>query len=134
MLLNLEILNGKMSIKFDKYVNNYSIKVDENVDYLVMDYEVSEGYTIDIINNSNLEPGYNYVYIEVKNDLEVNSYILEVYKEEVNEVINYENYLEELNVVPKNYGYTKYIIGIIAFLIIIILFYILFIKRKKGRK
>ena len=39
VLLDLEILNGVMSLKFDKYVNTYTVEVDNSVEKLQFNYK-----------------------------------------------------------------------------------------------
>ncbi len=65
MLLDLKILNGDMPLKFDKYVNNYTVEIAEDVTKLEIDYKCNEGDLVNILNNDNLDYGLNYVFIEV---------------------------------------------------------------------
>ena len=80
VLLDLEILNGVMSLKFDKYVNTYTVEVDNSVEKLQFNYKVEDEFQVDVINNENINEGLNYVYIIVTNKNEQNTYTLEVYK------------------------------------------------------
>ena len=57
MLLDLKILNGDMPLKFDKYVNNYTVEIAEDVTKLEIDYECNEGDLVNILNNDNLDYG-----------------------------------------------------------------------------
>ena len=34
MLLDLEVLNGNMFLKFDKYLNTYTIEIEDDVNFL----------------------------------------------------------------------------------------------------
>ncbi len=134
MLLDLEILNGVMSLKFDKYVNTYTVEVDNNIEKLQFNYKVEDNSQVDVINNENINDGLNYVYIIVTNEQEQNTYTLEVYKEVTKEVIstsNLETKLEAEQQVNKN---TPYIIGSICFVIILIFFLIIFHPRKCFKK
>ena len=54
MLLDLEVLNGNMSLKFDKYVNTYTIEIESDVNFLDIKYKIDEKDTIKILNNENL--------------------------------------------------------------------------------
>lgn len=89
VLLDLEILNGVMSLKFDKYVNTYTVEVDNSVEKLQFNYKVEDEFQVDVINNENINEGLNYVYIIVTNKNEQNTYTLEVYKEVTKKVISY---------------------------------------------
>lgn len=134
MLLDLEILNGVMSLKFDKYVNTYTVEVDNNVEKLQFNYKVEDNSQVDVINNENINDGLNYVYIIVTNEQEQNTYTLEVYKEVTKKVIstsNLETKLEAEQHINKN---TPYIIGSICFVIILIFFLIIFHPRKCFKK
>lgn len=134
MLLDLEILNGVMSLKFDKYVNTYTVEVDNNVEKLQFNYKVEDNSQVDVINNENINDGLNYVYIIVTNEQEQNTYTLEVYKEVTKSVIStsdLETKLEAEQHINKN---TPYIIGSICFVIILIFFLIIFHPKKKFKK
>ena len=88
VLLDLEILNGVMSLNFDKYVNTYTVEVDNSVEKLQFNYKVEDEFQVDVINNENINEGLNYVYIIVTNKNEQNTYTLEVYKEVTKNVIS----------------------------------------------
>ena len=90
MLNDLEILNGELSPEFDIYNDIYSVTIPEDVDELVIDYEVSDGYIVNIVDNKDLAAGENSVYLQVIKDEEINTYTLLVYKESSEPVFNYE--------------------------------------------
>lgn len=125
MLLDLEILNGDMSLEFDKYVNNYTVNVDSNVTKLEIEYKCLDNNTVSILNN-NLEYGINYVYIDVLSESGSNLYTLEVYKDK-EEYVFLENEVEVEKEMPK---YSPYIIGITSLFIIVLTFILLFKKKK----
>ena len=128
VLLDLEILNGVMSLNFDKYVNTYTVEVDNSVEKLQFNYKVEDEFQVDVINNENINEGLNYVYIIVTNKNEQNTYTLEVYKEVTK---NLETKLEVEQQLNKN---TPYIIGTICFVVILIFFLIIFHPRKSFKK
>lgn len=134
MLLDLEILNGVMSLKFDKYVNTYTVEVDNNVEKLQFNYKVEDNSQVDVINNENINDGLNYVYIIVTNEQEQNTYTLEVYKEITKSVISTSNLETKLEVEQQVNKNTPYIIGSICFVIILIFFLIIFHPRKCFKK
>ena len=134
MLLDLEILNGVMSLKFDKYVNTYTVEVDNNINKLQFNYKVEDECQVDVINNENINEGLNYVYIIVTNKNEQNTYTLEVYKEVTKEVISTSNLETKLEVEQQINKNTPYVIGSICFVIIVIFFLIIFHPRKKFKK
>lgn len=130
MLTDLEILNGELSPVFDIYNDIYSVTVDEDVDRLVMDYKVSEGYVVNVIDNESLSAGENEVYIQVINGENINTYTLLVYKEDSEPVVNYDYLMEPLEVEEEMPEYVPpVIIGSCAFIIILV-FFILFHKKK----
>lgn len=134
MLLDLEILNGVMSLKFDKYVNTYTVEVDNNVEKLQFNYKVEDNSQVDVINNENINDGLNYVYIIVTNEQEQNTYTLEVYKEVTKSVISTSNLETKLEVEQQVNKNTPYIIGSICFVVIVIFFLIIFHPRKCFKK
>ena len=134
VLLDLEILNGVMSLKFDKYVNTYTVEVDNSVEKLQFNYKVEDECQVDVINNENINDGLNYVYIIVTNEQEQNTYTLEVYKEVTKDVISTSNFETKLEVEQHINKNTPYIIGTICFVIILIIFLIIFHPRKCFKK
>lgn len=134
VLLDLEILNGVMSLKFDKYVNTYTVEVDNSVEKLQFNYKVEDEYQVDVINNENINEGLNYVYIIVTNKNEQNTYTLEVYKEVTKDVISTSNFETKLEVEQQVNKNTPYIIGTICFVVILIFFLIIFHPRKRFKK
>ncbi len=129
MLLDLEILNGELSPVFDIYNDVYSVTINEDTTSLVMDYEVEDGYVVNIIDNTGLEAGENEVYIQVIKDEEINTYTLLVYKESSEPVFNYEYIPEGVEVEEELPEYVAPLIIGSCLLVILIVFLLLF-KRK----
>ena len=130
MLNDLEIINGELSPEFDCLNNIYSVTISENVDELVMDYSVADGYIVNVIDNKDLASGENEVYIQVIKDEEINTYTLLVYKESSEPVFNYDYNLDTVEVEEELPEYVAPLIGGSCFLIILIVFLLLFKKRK----
>ena len=130
MLNDLEIINGELSPEFDCLNNIYSVTIPENVDELVMDYSVTDGYIVNVIDNKDLASGENEVYIQVIKDEEINTYTLLVYKESSEPVFNYDYNLDTVEVEEELPEYVAPLIGGSCFLIILIVFLLLFKKRK----
>ena len=130
MLLDLEILNGELSPAFDIYNDIYSVTINEDIDSLVMDYEVEEGYVVNVIDNNDLDAGENEVYLQVIKDEEINTYTLLVYKESSEPVFNYEYMPEPVEVVEEMPEYIPPLIGGCCLLFILITFLLLFKRRK----
>lgn len=130
MLEDLEILNGIISPEFDIYNNIYSVSILEDVDKLVINYKVSDGYVVNIIDNNNLVPGENEVYIQVIKENEINTYTLLVNKEETEDVADLEYLLEPLEVKEELPTYVAPLIGGSCLFLIFIFFLIIFRKRK----
>ena len=133
MLEDLNIVNGELTPEFDIYNNIYSVSIAGYVDKLVIDYKVTDGYVVNIIDNHDLVPGENEVYIQVIKDDEINTYTLLVNKESSEEVINYDYLLEPLEVEEELPEYVAPLIGGICFFIILCTFLLLF-KRKRNIK
>lgn len=130
MLNDLKIINGVLSPEFDIYNNIYSVNIDENVDKLVIEYDVDSDYIVNIIDNESLVPGNNEVYLQVIKDNEINTYTLLVYKEETDTVVNYDYLLEPLEVKEELPSYVAPLIIGCCFFVILLVFILLF-KRKK---
>ena len=130
MLNDLEIINGELSPEFDCLNNIYSVTIPENVDELVMDYSVTDDYIVNVIDNKDLASGENEVYIQVIKDEEINTYTLLVYKESSEPVFNYDYNLDTVEVEEELPEYVAPLIGGSCFLIILIVFLLLFKKRK----
>lgn len=133
MLENLEIVNGKLSPKFDPYNDTYSVFITEDVDSLVLNYTITDGCEINIINNSNLDEKENLVYLEIITEKEKNVYTLIVNKEKSTVASTFDEGLialetsKEPEVLP---DYVAPLIAIFCFLIILFAFVILFRKKK----
>lgn len=130
MLEDLEILNGIISPEFDIYNNIYSVSILEDVDELVINYKVSDGYVVNIIDNNNLVSGENEVYIQVIKENEINTYTLLVNKEETEDVADLKYLLEPLEVKEELPTYVAPLVGGSCLFLIFIFFLIIFRKRK----
>lgn len=132
MLLNLEVLNGTMSFSFDKYVDMYTVTIENNINNLDLKYEVLDGAVVEVVGNENLDEGLNYVYLNVSSSGMTNTYTLEVYKEKTDVVFNeiyVPNKINEEESMPK---YVLPVIIISCFFIIFIFFRLLFHRKKKS--
>lgn len=129
VLLDLKILNGDMPLKFDKYVNSYTVLVESNVEFLEIEYKIRDTDEIKIINNENLNYGLNYIFLEITSDNEKNVYTLEVYREKVESVMKYQEVTlgSGDKVMDEN---TPYIISFVCFLVILFFFIIIFVRKK----
>ena len=134
VLEHLNIVNGELTPEFDIYNNIYSVSVAGYVDELVIDYEVTDGYVVNVIDNHDLVPGENEVYIQVIKNEEINTYTLLVNKESSEAVVNYDYLLEPLEVEEELPEYVAPLIGGICFFIILCTFLLLFKKKKKHKK
>lgn len=129
VLLDLKILNGDMPLKFDKYVNSYTVLVESNVEFLEIEYKIRDTDEIKIINNENLNYGLNYIFLEITSDNEKNVYTLEVYREKVESVMKYQEVTlgSSDKVMNEN---TPYIISFVCFLVILLFFIVIFVRKK----
>lgn len=130
MLEELEVLNGKLDLKFDKYNNIYTVEVEKDITSLELVYTASEGYKV-LINNNILNDELNYVYINVYNESENNTYTLIVTKnisKTTSLIDDYKkNVMLEEESVP-TYQITLIVSG--SIIILITIFIILFHKKK----
>lgn len=131
VLLDLKILNGDMFLKFDKYVNNYTVNVASDVDTLEIEYKIRDTDEIRIVNNESLNYGVNYVFLEVTCEEEKNVYTLEVYKEKIENVMKYEDVLVAKNDNEINEN-MPYIISFVC-LVVILFFFVVIFHQKKSK-
>ena len=134
VLEDLNIVNGELTPEFDIYNNIYSVSISEEIDELVIDYKVTDGYVVNVIDNHDLVPGENEVYIQVIKNEEINTYTLLVNKKSSEAVVNYDYLLEPLEVEEELPEYVAPLIGGICFFIILCTFLLLFKKKKKHKK
>ena len=130
MLNSLEVLNGEMSLKFDSLNMIYTVFVESSTDSLDLKYECSEDYQISVFGNV-LDSDLNEVVISVFNDKEVNSYYLEVYKKEEQDVFLENNDIVGLEVKEEMPNYIAPSIASGCFVFILLFFTLLFKKNKK---
>lgn len=133
MLLDLEVLNGNMFLKFDKYVNTYTIEIEDGVNFLDIKYKIDEKDTIKILNNENLIGGLNYVFIEVTHENEKNMYTLEVYKNETKNVFHEVEITPSDDTPEKMPEYVPVVIISVVVLVILFTYWLLFHKKKVKR-
>lgn len=133
MLLDLEVLNGNMFLKFDKYVNTYTIEIEDDVNFLDIKYKIDEKDTIKILNNENLTGGLNYVFIEVTHENEKNMYTLEVYKNETKNVFHEVEITPSDDTPEKMPEYVPVVIISVVVLVILFTYWLLFHKKKVKR-
>ena len=81
MLDDLQILNGEMTPKYDKYNNHYTVRVSNDVLRLDLKYQTTNNEEVIIYNNDNLKEGSNNVFITITHNNEVNYIFLNVIKE-----------------------------------------------------
>lgn len=132
MLKDLEVLNGEMSLQFDSLIDYYTVSVANEVSSLNLNYTLSDNATLNIRNNENFQEGINYVYLDVYEDNEINTYTLEVYREVVKKTLEIvdDTSKVEIKSVPV---YTKYLLIFAGLIVILFTYKILFGKRKKKR-
>ena len=135
MLKDLKVLNGILDLNFDKYIYEYTVEVDSNVDSLDLEYTLEDEYNIDIRNN-NLVDGENIVYLDVYSVDYTYTYTLYVYKNSDKTSSKIDEYKKKLEVInnEKIEIYKVNILCISVFLLIVIIFSILFHKKRKVFK
>lgn len=130
MLLDLKILNGDMPLKFDKYVNNYTVEIAEEVTKLEIDYKCNEGDLVNILNNDNLDYGLNYVFIEVTSNNKKNMYSLEIYKKKINTVFAEIDTNKNTQSEHQNFEISLFVIIFVNSIVILFTFWLIFRKKK----
>ena len=132
MLEELIVLNGELSPKYDKYNNEYTVKVDNSVNKLELSFVKEETVEVSVYGNNNLKEGENNIVLLITKDGETDYIYLNAIKEsseEVFQVFDTTNSLEVANSAPI---YAGPLIATSCFLLIITLFAFLFgFKRKQ---
>ncbi len=132
MINDVKILNGELELKFNEYTYEYTVKVDTYIDKLEFDYTVNDNVSVDIRNNYINEEN-NIVYLDVYDIDSTVTYTFYVYKENTNMSLGIDNYKKSLEVTVEDKYYDYKVIGLVSccFLLIIIVFSILFKRKKK---
>ena len=132
MISDVKILNGELELKFNEYTYDYTVKVDNDIDKLEFDYTINEDVSVDIRNNY-INDENNIVYLDVYNIDKIITYTFYVYKENTNMSLGIDNYKKSLEVTVEDKYYEYKVIGLVSccFLLIIIVFSILFRRKKK---
>ncbi len=128
MLYNLEVLNGEISPDFSSEVFDYNVNVDSSTLTLIFNYDTCDNCKVTVYGNSYLSSGKNHVLIEVY-DEKVTTYTLTVYKEKKETQV----FSEVKTAVDTNEKTNEFLIPIIlviCFLTILVLFYVIFHKKK----
>ena len=131
MLNSLKVLNGSLSPNFNSNIYEYEVEVDDAIS-LILEYDTSDNATVTIYGNDNLTEGENHVLIEVF-DEKVITYTLLVNKKTTETVAGYDNIYEKVEVSIKDEFLHDLItpgITVICFITIVILYSIIFHKRK----
>ena len=134
MLKDLKILNGNLELKYNEYTYEYTVTVDSNVNSLEFDYTLDDDCYVDIKDNI-LEKKENIVTLDVYNVDDSITYTFYVYKESEEEVNGIDNYMKSLEVSNTNNTefYKVQILSVSIFLTLIIIFSILFHKKKVSK-
>lgn len=131
MLEKLEVLNGKMSLEFDTLNSKYTVFINEDVNELILNYELRDDAAIIIENNYNLNDG-SVVTLLVSDGKKTTSYLINVYKNKTEKVDNSISNLIDLEINTKKEvsDYAGPGIASVCFVLILFLFVLLFHKRK----
>lgn len=132
MLEELEVLNGKLDLKFDKYNNIYTVEVEKDITSLELVYTASEGYKV-LINNNILNDELNYVYINVYNESENNTYTLIVTKNISKTTSLIDDYKKNVMVEEESVPTYQITLIVSGSIIILITIFIILFHKKKAR-
>lgn len=127
----LEITNGVITPKYDKYNNYYSVTINNDIKQLEFNYTFdNELYDVKITNNDNLvENKMVYVTIYNKETNEQNTYIFKIFIEEVLQTVSNKDLISTLDIKTeeKDTNYAP-IVGTSCFSLIIFIYYLIFLK------
>ena len=131
MIEELNILNGDLELKFNEYTYEYTVKVSSDISSLEFSYKLKDDANINIRNN--YLDNNSVVYVDVYNIDERVTYTFNVYKENTLSSSGIDNYKKSLEVVDidPNYNYKVEGLCVGVFLVIVIMFSIIFKRKKK---
>ena len=101
MLIDLEIINGILELKYNEYTYEYTVTVENDINNLEFSYKLQGDCYIQIRNNElyNYE---NIVYLDVYSSYDIITYTFYVYKEKSDEVNFIETFKETLEISSNN--------------------------------
>ena len=131
MIEELNILNGDLELKFNEYTYEYTVKVSSDISSLEFSYKLKDDANINIRNN--YLDNNSVVYVDVYNIDERVTYTFNVYKENTISSSGIDNYKKSLEIVDidPNYNYKVEGLCVGVFLVIVIMFSIIFKRKKK---
>lgn len=132
---SLNILNGSMTPKYEKYNDLYTVNITSDINKLKIDYTLEENEQVNVYGNIDLNEGQNKVILAIKKNNEEIEYItLMVNKDQTESVsiLNTENIALEIN--RDNYlpSYAPYLIGLSCFSIILLIFCIFYLRKRNN--
>ena len=131
MIEELNILNGDLELKFNEYTYEYTVKVSSDISSLEFSYKLKDDANINI--RKNYLDNNSVVYVDVYNIDERVTYTFNVYKENTISSSGIDNYKKSLEIVDidPNYNYKVEGLCVGVFLVIVIMFSIIFKRKKK---
>ena len=130
MLEDLKVLNGELSPRYDKYNNKYTIKISKDVSKVDFNFIKEDNIDVSIYGNNNLKEGDNNIVLLVKDKDNINYIYITVIKEKSKEIINVLDNTSSLEIANSTPIYTGPLIATSCFLIIIVVFLLLFYKKR----
>lgn len=134
MLLDLQITNGVISPKYDIYNDIYTVSVLDDVTSLDIIYDLtSDNVLVEITNNHDLNLNDKVVNLKVSDGVTTRNIYLNVIHENAELTTGLQEYFDALEIRKKEETsmYVAPLIGASCFLILLIVFSILFHKKKK---
>lgn len=131
---SLNILNGNMSPKYDKYNDIYSVNISSDVNSLELDYTIKENEAISVYGNLDFEAGDNKVIIAIKENEETNYVTLMVNKEAVETVSSVNDEYINLTIIKDDYipKYAPHLIALSCFSIILLIFCLFYLRKRNN--
>lgn len=130
MLKDLKVLNGNLELAFDEFNYEYTVEVSDDTDKLELELKYDDGVNVSVIDNE-LKNSDNIVYVKASKDDKEDIYTLYVHKKITNEVTGIDLFKDSLEVKTEELElYKVQILGISIFLILVIIFSLLFKKKK----
>ncbi len=130
MLKDLKVLNGNLELAFDEFNYEYTVEVSDDTEKLELELKYDDGVNVSVIDNE-LKNSDNIVYVKASKDDKEDIYTLYVHKKVTNEVTGIDLFKDSLEVKPEELElYKVQILGISIFLILVIIFSLLFKKKK----
>ena len=132
MLEELKVLNGNLTPKYDKYNNQYTITIHNDISKIDFEFVKDDDVEIEIFGNNNLKVGTNNIVLVLKQNDQKEYIYINAIKEQDEEVTKIFDNGTELELVNSKPVYAGFLISFSCFLILFLVFLLLFKRKRRS--